>query len=70
MGLKVADRAHRSPHLIGLNFRDGAPEGLTVALAERKIFVSVRGNSIRVSPHIYNDIQDVEKLFSALEELL
>jgi len=70
MGLTVADRAHRSPHLIGLNFRDGAPEGLTVALAERKIFVSVRGNSIRVSPHIYNDIQDVEKLFSALEELL
>ncbi|MCF6195420.1 MAG: aminotransferase class V-fold PLP-dependent enzyme [Emcibacter sp.] len=70
MGLTVADRAHRSPHLIGLNFRDGAPEGLTVALAERKIFVSVRGNSIRVSPHVYNDIQDVEKLFSALEELL
>ncbi|MBL4612565.1 MAG: aminotransferase class V-fold PLP-dependent enzyme [Emcibacter sp.] len=70
MGLTVADKAHRSPHLIGLNFDGGAPDGLTAALADRKIYVSVRGNSIRVSPHIYNEAQDVEKLFSALEDIL
>ncbi|PCI32938.1 MAG: aminotransferase [Alphaproteobacteria bacterium] len=70
MGLKVADKCHRAPHLIGLNFAGGAPEGLTAALAERQIYVSVRGDSIRVSCHVYNDLQDVDKLFSALEGIL
>lgn len=70
MGLRVADKRHRAPHLIGLNFAGGAPEGLTAALAERQIYVSVRGESIRVSCHVYNDRRDVEKLFTALEDIL
>ncbi len=70
MGLKVADKAHRSPHLIGLDFKGGAQGGLRDSLAARNIFVSVRGHSIRVAAHVYNDQQDVEKLFSALEDLL
>ncbi|PCI48081.1 MAG: aminotransferase [Alphaproteobacteria bacterium] len=70
MGLKVADKAHRSPHLIGLDFPADMPAGLAVSLAQRNIFVSVRGHSIRVAPHVYNNIQDVENLFSALEDLL
>lgn len=69
-GLSVAGKSHRSPHLIGLNFRDGIPEGLTVSLAKRNIYVGVRGNSIRVAPHVYNDVQDVDRLFSALGEIL
>ncbi len=70
LGLRVADKAHRSPHLIGLNFAGGVPAGLADYLAGRKIYVSVRGHSIRVSPHVYNDADDVEKLFAALEEFL
>lgn len=70
LGLTVADKAHRSPHLIGLNFGGTVPDGLAGSLAERNIFVSVRGDSIRVSPHVYNDSQDVEKLFAALEDFL
>lgn len=70
MGLRVADKAHRSPHLIGLNFAAGVPDGLAAFLADRKIYVSVRGNSIRVSPHVYNDAADVEKLFAALKDFL
>lgn len=70
LGLHVADKAHRSPHLIGLNFDGDVPDGLSASLATRKIFVSVRGDSIRVAPHVYNDQQDVEKLFSALEDFL
>jgi len=70
MGLKVAHKAHRSPHMIGLAFPEGVPTGLPAALAERKIYVSVRGNSIRVAPHVYNDAGDVERLFAALKDLL
>ncbi|NOZ43029.1 MAG: aminotransferase class V-fold PLP-dependent enzyme [Alphaproteobacteria bacterium] len=70
IGLTVAAKACRSPHLIGLNFTGDMPEGVTVSLAQRKIYVSVRGNSIRVAPHIYNDAQDIDRLFSALGELI
>jgi len=68
MGFRTAEKAHRSPHLIGLGFQNAIPERLTVTLSQRNIFVSVRGDSIRVAPHVYNDQNDVEKLFSALEE--
>jgi len=70
LGLKVADKTHRSPHLIGLQFRGALPDGLTAALSKRKIFVSIRGDSIRVSAHVYNDVNDVERLSAALADLL
>lgn len=67
LGITVADKAHRSPHLIGLTFKDGVPAGLSDRLAAEHIYVSVRGNAIRVSPHVYNDEADVEKLFAVLK---
>ncbi len=70
LGMRVADKAHRSPHLIGLTFRGAVPEGLTASLAAQKIYVSVRGNSIRLSPHVYNEAGDVDRLFSALGKLI
>lgn len=45
--------------------RDPLP-GLGMALAEAKVFVSIRGDAIRVSPHVYNNAQDVERLIGAL----
>ena len=35
-----------------------------------KIYVSVRGDVIRVSPHVYNDESDIERLLSALRACL
>jgi selenocysteine lyase/cysteine desulfurase len=46
------------------------PQGLLELLAKEKIFVSIRGDSMRVSPHLFNDFEDIEKLFAVLEELL
>lgn len=70
IGLNVADDAFRVPNLIGINFADGVPEGLPAILAENKVYVSIRGNSIRVAPHIYNDKADVDRLFEVLESAL
>jgi selenocysteine lyase/cysteine desulfurase len=30
------------------------------------VYVSVRGDSIRVSPHLYNTAADIERLFATL----
>jgi selenocysteine lyase/cysteine desulfurase len=39
-------------------------------LAESHVYVSVRGDSIRVSPHLYNTPADIERLFTTLADAL
>ena len=55
---------------MGVRVPGGPPPGLSSGLAERGIFVSVRGDSIRIAPHMYNDRSDIDKLLEALRELL
>jgi selenocysteine lyase/cysteine desulfurase len=52
--------------LLGIRFPEGVPDELIDRLAQNKIYVSVRGNSIRISPHLYNTKEDIDKLFSTL----
>ncbi len=66
LGLEVAPEAHRAGHLVGLRRRGGyAPEVLS-RLAASQIHVSVRGENLRVSPHLYNTAADVDRLIEAL----
>ena len=60
----------RAGHFLGLRFADGIPPGLLDALAREKVYVSVRGSSMRVTPHLYNTDADVDRLFAALEPVL
>ncbi len=70
LGLNVAPANERASHLMGIHFLDGVPKELLGNLAERKVYVSVRGKSVRVSPHIYNTDKDVDRLFDALSAVL
>jgi selenocysteine lyase/cysteine desulfurase len=67
-GFAVLPKQDRSPHLIGIRKPGGIPSGLPAFLRERKIFVSIRGDAIRVAPHLYNSAEDVDRLFSAMRE--
>jgi selenocysteine lyase/cysteine desulfurase len=66
-GLEAIPRARRARHMIGLKLATQAPDDLAARLAAEGVFVSVRGDSVRVSPHVYNTERDVERLFAALE---
>ena len=66
-GLTSAEIGTRAPHFLALGFPDGVPEGLTETLAARQIFVSLRGTSLRVTPHLYNDETDQAALIDALQ---
>jgi selenocysteine lyase/cysteine desulfurase len=68
MGFIVADKADRVPHIIGLSMPGGIAGSLAPKLANNKVYVSIRGDSIRISPHLYNTPQDVDRLLSSLEE--
>jgi len=66
LGYTAVPRALRAGHYLGLRRPGGIPEGLASRLAEQRIFVSVRGPSLRVTPHVYNDAADRERLVAAL----
>ena len=38
------------------------------ALTTANVYVSIRGDSIRVAPHVYNDDEDVDRLIAVLRE--
>jgi selenocysteine lyase/cysteine desulfurase len=60
-----------SGHLFGLRLPgDRDPERVRAQLACGDIHVSVRGRVVRVSPHVYNDAEDVEALIDGLEASL
>ncbi|MBZ4417473.1 aminotransferase class V-fold PLP-dependent enzyme [Myxococcus sp. RHSTA-1-4] len=68
--LEVTPEAHRVGHLIGLRRRGGYAPTVARRLAEQDIHVSVRGENLRVSPHLYNTPEDVDRLLTALAPLL
>jgi selenocysteine lyase/cysteine desulfurase len=66
-GFLVEELPYRSSHLFGVRHSKGLdPETLKEKLNKFKVNVSVRGNAIRVSPHVYNDQQDLSKLVKIL----
>ena len=69
LGFKVAPRQFRAPHMIGIARPDGFPEDLPQRLAQEKIFVSARGNAIRIAPYLYTTEAEIERLFSALRPI-
>jgi selenocysteine lyase/cysteine desulfurase len=62
----VLPAADRSAHLIGIRPRRGISAELPRALKEANVFVSIRGDSIRVAPHLYNEAKDIDLLFEVL----
>lgn len=68
IGMSVASKAFRSPHLIGVKFSGALPDNLSTRLATQNVFVSVRGDSIRISPHLYNTDADIERFFTLIRQ--
>ena len=67
LGLEVTPIPKRAGHFMGLRFNSGIPQGLIQKLKHEKISVRVRGNSIRVAPHLYNDEKDFDFLFETIK---
>lgn len=70
LGYKILPEAQRANHLLGV----GLPEGLEMEqvqkeLAAQNIVVSVRGQSIRIAPNVYNNRSDWEKLMKILRQV-
>ncbi len=70
VGLDPVPSERRAGHLIGLRSNAALPPDLGKQLAAEGIYVSFRGNAIRVSPHLYNTHEEVDRLFQVLAKAL
>lgn len=68
LGIQIEADEYRGRHLFGLRLPSQMDmEEIKRSFAERKIFVSVRGNSIRISPNLYNLESDLERLVDSFK---
>lgn len=70
LGLLASDPRLRAGHFLGLRFPEGPPPGMVDRLARAGVHVSLRGDSLRITPHLWNDDADVDRLIAALAAAL
>ena len=61
-GYLIEEAEYRGGHLFGVRTKEVDMEGLSQKLRENNIFVSTRGNAVRVSVSVYNTKEDISAL--------
>lgn len=70
LGFRLPPASGRCPHMFGAMLPATASDSLVAELRAQQIYISRRGASLRFSPHLYNDAQDVARLVDALALLV
>jgi selenocysteine lyase/cysteine desulfurase len=65
-GVIVPDNSVRAPHILSLRFPQDIPERLVERLAAEQVYVACRIGRMRISPHVYNDEQDIDRFLAAV----
>jgi selenocysteine lyase/cysteine desulfurase len=68
-GYWIEDEEYRANHLFGILLPAHVDkQQLLKELQYNHVFVSVRGDSVRVSPHVYNEERDIQALIDVLKK--
>jgi selenocysteine lyase/cysteine desulfurase len=71
LGAWIESDAYRAAHLFGVRLPPGHDmKTVQTALTARQVSVSVRGNAVRVAPHVYNDAADLDALVDSLRDVV
>jgi selenocysteine lyase/cysteine desulfurase len=69
-GYWIEDEEYRANHLFGILLPANIDkQQLLKELRFNHVFVSLRGDSVRVSPHVYNDERDIQALIDVLKKI-
>jgi len=68
-GVRVLDRKLRAPHLLCLQFPKGMADDLPQKLAAENVYAAPRLGRLRISPHVYNDEQDVDRFVEVFRKV-
>jgi selenocysteine lyase/cysteine desulfurase len=71
LGFSIEDENYRSHHLIGIKIPDFINiDTLKAKFTQHNIYVSFRGNYMRVSPHLYNVKEDFTSLAHCIKSII
>ena len=68
-GVQVIDRKLRAPHVLSLAFPKGMAPDLPKRLAAENVHAAPRLGRLRISPHVYNDEQDVDRFVEVFKKV-
>jgi selenocysteine lyase/cysteine desulfurase len=67
LGFALPPSSHRCPHIVGARVPQGLTGDFVGSLRAKQVFISQRGSSIRIAPHLHVTEADVEQQLAALD---
>jgi selenocysteine lyase/cysteine desulfurase len=68
-GVQMFDAGLRAPHILSVGFPAGVPIDLLPRLEAQGVYVAVRSGRVRISPHVYNDEDDIDRFLAVFRNL-
>jgi selenocysteine lyase/cysteine desulfurase len=68
-GVQVMDKKLRAPHVLSLTFPKGMAADLPKRLAAESVYAAPRLGRLRISPHVYNDEEDVDRFVETFKRI-
>ena len=68
-GVRVIDKKLRAPHVLSLAFPKGMAPDLPKKLAAENVYAAPRLGRLRISPHVYNDEEDIDRFVATFRRL-
>ncbi len=68
-GFQALPVEQRAPHILGLTRKGGLPENLVAGFRDAAVHVGIRGDSLRVAPHLHLTDADLARFRKALRNL-
>ncbi len=69
-GFETVPASERAPHFQSARLPATDPRKLAARLIDQRVYASVRGNNLRVAPHLYTDDEDLDRFDKALRKAL
>ncbi|MBS0220611.1 MAG: aminotransferase class V-fold PLP-dependent enzyme [Proteobacteria bacterium] len=69
LDIRLPETKLRAPHILSLGFPKGMPEDLPKRLAAENVHAAPRLGRLRISPHVYNDEEDIERFVDVFRKV-